>query len=73
MSEAKIIEFIDNWRGRGYEKGESQTFWLELLTKVLGVDDPFRIISFEGQVKELNKTSFMDTYHQRPHYGITHY
>lgn len=62
MSKAKITEFIDNWRGRGYEKGESQTFWLELLTKVLGVDDPFRIISFEGQVKELNKTSFMDAY-----------
>ena len=29
--------FAKKWEGRGYEKGESQTFWTELLTEVMGV------------------------------------
>ena len=32
-------EFAKRWQGKGYEKGESQTFWLELLTEVFGVKD----------------------------------
>ena len=28
--------FAKKWEGRGYEKGESQTFWTELLTEVRG-------------------------------------
>lgn len=42
--------FVEKWKGRGYEKGESQTYWLELLHDVLGVERPGDIITFESQV-----------------------
>ena len=51
--------FIKNWTGRGYEKGESQPFWLQLLGEVLGVEHPAQFISFENQVM-LDHTSFID-------------
>ncbi len=54
--------FAAKWKGQGYEKGQTQPFWLELLQKVLGVTDPYSLIEFEGQVKNLNTTSFMDAY-----------
>jgi len=53
--------FSHKWEGRGYEKGESQPFWLELLEKVLEVEDSYSVISFENQVK-LSNTSFIDAY-----------
>ena len=53
--------FAEKWKGRGYEKGESQAFWLELLQNVLGVENPYDIIDFEGRVKLLH-TSFIDAY-----------
>ncbi len=56
-----IKKFVETWTGHGYEKGESQTFWMQLLHDVLQVEDPFSIISFENQVK-LNHTSFIDAY-----------
>ena len=28
--------FAKNWKDRGYEKGDSQIFWVELLTTVFG-------------------------------------
>ncbi len=52
-------QFAQDWAGRGYEKGESQTFWLTLLSKVLGVNDPDKVIRFEDQVM-LDHTSFID-------------
>ena len=54
--------FSDKWAGQGYEKGQSQTFWLELLQTVYGIQDPFSYIDFEGQIKNRNSTSFMDAY-----------
>ena len=56
-----IKKFIERWTGHGYEKGESQTFWIELLQDVLLVEHPTSIISFESQVK-LSHTSFIDAY-----------
>ena len=53
--------FMERWKGRGYEKGESQQFWMDLLQNVLGVTNPVDIISFENQVKLAN-TSFIDAY-----------
>ena len=29
--------FAKNWKDRGYEKGDSQIFWVELLTTVFGL------------------------------------
>ena len=53
--------FADNWKGKGYEKGESQKFWLSLLRDVYGVEHPENFISFEDQV-HLDNTSFIDGY-----------
>ena len=52
-------EFAEIWKDRGYEKGESQPFWLGLLRDVLGIDKPELFIQFESQVK-LDHTSFID-------------
>lgn len=59
-------QFADEWKGRGYEKGESQTFWLSLLRNVLGVKQPEKIIRFEEQV-HLDNTSFIDGYIESTH------
>ena len=58
--------FAQRWAGRGYEKGESQTYWLELMTEVFGVREPSTFITFENQVK-LDHTSFIDGYIERTH------
>lgn len=54
-------KFLETWRGKGYEKGESQKYWLDLLCNVYGVQDFADFISFEDQVK-LDHTSFIDGY-----------
>ncbi len=54
--------FAKRWQGRGYEKGESQTFWIELLTEVFGVEEPSSFIRFKLQAM-LDHTSFIDKYH----------
>ena len=51
--------FAKKWEGRGYEKGESQTFWIELLTEIFGVESPSVFITFEQQA-QLDHTSFID-------------
>ena len=60
-NEKKIAakEFAEYWEDKGYEKGESQKFWLSLLGEVLGVEHPAQFIQFENQVK-LDNTSFID-------------
>lgn len=52
-------EFIKRWQGRGYEKGESQLFWIDLLTNVYGISDAANFICFEQQAR-LDHTSFID-------------
>lgn len=32
--------FANEWKGKGYEKGETQRFWTTLLRDVLGVERP---------------------------------
>lgn len=54
-------KFAADWRERGYEKGESQPFWLALLRNVFGVSEPEKFIFFENQV-QLEHTSFIDAY-----------
>ncbi len=58
---AAAKEFAKFWEGKGYEKGESQTFWLTLLRDVYGIQHPEQMISFEDQV-HLDHTSFIDGY-----------
>ena len=58
---AAAAEFSKRWQGRGYEKGDSQVFWTELLTEVYGVENPSTFIRFEEQVK-IDNTNFIDVH-----------
>lgn len=51
--------FAAYWKDKGYEKGESQPFWLSLLRDVYGVEHPEQFIQFEEQA-HLDHTSFID-------------
>ena len=51
--------FAERWKGRGYEKGDSQVFWTELLTEVFGIENPSSFIRYEEQVK-VDNTNFID-------------
>lgn len=53
--------FAERWNNRGYEKGESQPFWIDLLEHVLCVENGASFIEFEDQV-HLDHTSFIDGY-----------
>ena len=59
QQKAAARNFSEYWKGKGYEKGESQAFWLSLLRDVYGVEHPEQFISFEEQV-HLDHTSFID-------------
>ena len=52
-------EFAKRWEDKGYEKGQSQLFWTELLTEVYGIENPSSFIRFEEQVK-VDSTNFID-------------
>ena len=51
--------FIKRWENRGNERQDSQSFWLDLLQSVYGVENPSEYITFEDKVI-LDHTSFMD-------------
>lgn len=59
QQKAAAKAFAAYWKGRGYEKGESQSFWLSLLRDVYGVEHAEQFITFEEQV-HLDHTSFID-------------
>ena len=62
-------EFAARWQGMGYEKGESQIFWIELLEQVFGVQKPSEYLKFEQQVK-LDHTAFIDAFIPSTHVMI---
>ncbi|MCR5319407.1 MAG: N-6 DNA methylase [Treponema sp.] len=59
-------EFAEDWKDKGYEKGESQKFWLDLLCNVFGVQNFANFVYFENQIKEKftdkTITNFIDIY-----------
>ena len=61
------IKFVEFWKDKGYEKGESQPFWLSLLRDVYGVEEPEKHISFEDQVKLDKHNGFIDGYVSTTH------
>ncbi len=53
-------EFAERWQGRGYERGESQPFWIDLLTNVFGIMTPSDgFITFEDHNK-VDASNFID-------------
>ena len=55
-------EFAAYWKDKGYEKGQSQKFWIDLLQNVYGVENATHFISFEDQVHLDKSTGFIDGY-----------
>ncbi|MDO4587857.1 MAG: transposase [Planctomycetia bacterium] len=56
---AQTKEFVEQWRNRGDEKSDTQSFWLALLQDVFGIAQPASFIQFEKRVK-LKNVSFID-------------
>lgn len=56
-------EFYKRWVGRGNERQDSQSFWLDLLQNVYGIENPVEYITFEDSVQNMmDNTSFIDGY-----------
>ncbi len=66
MTEAEkrtaATKFYNDWRGIGDEKSDSQRFWIEFLSNVLGIEDVTQKIIFEKRVVVDNQTKFIDVY-----------
>ena len=57
---AAAAEFAARWKGRGYERGESQPFWIDLLTNVFGIETPTDgFITFEDH-RMVDSSNFID-------------
>ena len=57
--------FVKDWLGKGYEKGETARFWMDLLGRVFGITNPAQFIQFEVPVKTFAKdkgSDFIDAY-----------
>ncbi len=54
-------EFAEYWKDKGYERGETQPFWISLLRDVLGISQPEQFIVFEEPIK-LDYTRFIDAH-----------
>ena len=60
---AAAAAFAERWQGRGYERGESQLFWADLLTNVYGVENLPDFIRYEERVTSMvDSTNFIDGY-----------
>ena len=59
--QAAARRFVETWKGRGYEKGETQSFWYQLLYDIFDIEVPANFIQFELPV-HLKNTKFIDAY-----------
>lgn len=59
--------FAHDWLSRkGYEKGENQSFWLDLLQRVFGIERPLDFIDFEPKPDKA-KSGYIDAYIESTH------
>ena len=56
-----VKNFVETWKNRGYEKGETHSFWLAFLRDIFNISEPEKFIQFEVPVK-LKHTSFIDAF-----------
>ena len=57
---AAAQEFAERWKDRGYERGESQPFWIDLLSNVFGIETPTDgFILFEDH-RMVDASNFID-------------
>ena len=55
-------DFYEQWKERADEKKDTQSFWLDLLRMVYGVENPTQFITFEKTVQFENSKKFADGY-----------
>lgn len=53
--------FAEEWKNRGDEKSETQSFWMSLLQSVFEIVEPQKFIEFEKRV-QLTHVSFIDAF-----------
>lgn len=60
---AAAKKFATAWSGRGYEKGETQAFWRELLADIFGVDNVDKKVEFEKEIATAkNQKRYIDAF-----------
>lgn len=60
---AAAKKFVEKWKDcKGYEKGETQQFWTDLLQTVYGIKDTVGYINFEPPVKNEKTTNYIDAH-----------
>ena len=60
---AAAADFAARWEGKGYERGQSQLFWADLLTNVFGVENLPEFLRYEEQVASMvDSTNFIDVH-----------
>ena len=60
-----VSAFVERWKDKGSEKGETQRFWLDLLHSVFNIENPTSVMEFEVPVKTFTKekgNDFIDAY-----------
>ncbi|MBE6339136.1 MAG: class I SAM-dependent DNA methyltransferase [Bacteroidales bacterium] len=63
QQQAAAAEFAAFWADKGDEKQETQRFWIQLLSDVLGIENPTRYIEFERRVKvETRRATSLQTH-----------
>lgn len=55
-------KFAEDWKGKGREKADDQTFWNSFLMEVLGVERVFHEIEYQKPVKAGRSTKWIDAY-----------
>jgi len=56
---AAAKQFAEDWKGRGDEKSDTQSFWIALLEDVFGIRNTYSYVRFEDRV-QLGHKSFID-------------
>ena len=59
---AAIKKFVNEWRERGSEKSDAQSFWIAFLRDVLDVSQPEQIVHFEKPVVVDSHMCFIDAW-----------
>lgn len=54
--------FAAEWKGRGQEKKDDQTFWNTLLRDVFGVEQTEKMIAYQMETNDCGKVGYIDAY-----------
>ena len=57
---AAAAEFAERWKGRGYERGQSQSFWIDLLSNVFGIETPTNGFILFEEHHMVDSSNFID-------------